>query len=151
VTAEQKLLLDEMLSGDIAAQLRANGHDVVAVVAEPALVGCPDEELLAQATSNGRCFVTANVRDFAAISASWSSRGRSHAGLIYIVNRVFPSDRSFVGAVVTALDHVISSSQVPSDGAETYLRRRPTDGSTSRAARLTWSNHQSVIRSQLPW
>jgi predicted nuclease of predicted toxin-antitoxin system len=95
VNAEQRLLLDEMLSGEIAVQLRAKGHDVVAVVEDPALIGSPDEELLVHATSNERILVTANVRDFAAISASWRSRGRSHAGLIYVVNRVFPSDRSF--------------------------------------------------------
>lgn len=126
MTAEQKLLLDEMLSGDIAAQLRATGHDVIAVVEDPALIGTPDEELLAHAAANGRCLVTANVRDFAAINASWSSRGRSHAGLVYIVNRVFPSDRSFVGAVVTALEATIASRQIPSDGADTYLRRQRT-------------------------
>lgn len=126
MTAEQKLLLDEMLSGDIAAQLRAKGHDATAVVEDRALVGTPDEELLAHATSNGRCLVTANVHDFAAISSSWSSRERDHAGLIYIVNRLFPSDRSFVGAIVTALDEVIASRQLPSDGAETYLRRKRT-------------------------
>lgn len=123
MTAEPKLLLDEMLSSDIAAQLRGKGHDVTAVVEDPALVGTPDEELLAQATAGGRLLVTANVRDFAAINASWSSRGRSHAGLIYIINRVFPSDRSFVGAIVTALDDMIVTSQLPADGAETYLRR----------------------------
>jgi len=123
VTAEQKLLLDEMLSGDIAARLRDKGHDVTAVVEDPALVGMSDEELLAHATSCGRLLVTANIRDFAAIHASWSSRGRSHAGLIYLVNRVFPSDRSFVGAVVTALNDVIAGGHLPADGVETYLRR----------------------------
>jgi len=124
VTAEQKLLLDEMLSGDIAAQLRAKGHDVTAVVEDSALGGTADEELLAHATSEGCLLVTANVRDFAAIHASWSSRGRSHTGLIYIVNREFPSDRSFVGAIVTALDDLIVTGQLPADGAEVYLRRQ---------------------------
>ncbi len=123
MTTEPKLLLDEMLSGDIAVQLRAKGHDVIAVVEDPALVGTPDEELLAHATSSGWWLVTANVRDFAAIHASWGSRGRSHAGLIYLVNRVFPSDRSFVGAIVKALDNMIVAGQLPADGAEAYLRR----------------------------
>ena len=126
MTTEQKLLLDEMLSGDIAEHLRAKTHDVIAVVEEPALVGTPDEELLAHATSSGRLLVTANVRDFAAIHASWGSRGRSRAGLIYVVNRVFPSDRSFVGAIVTALDDMIVAGPLPADGAEAYLRRHRT-------------------------
>jgi uncharacterized protein DUF5615 len=123
VTTEHKLLLDEMLSGDVAAQLRAKGYDVIAVVEDRALVGSSDEELLAHATSAGRCLVTANIHDFASIHASWSSRGRSHAGLVYIVNRVFPSDRSFVGAIVTALDDMLVAGQLPTDDAETYLRR----------------------------
>lgn len=114
-----------MLSGDIAVQLRSRGHDVIAVVEDHALTGTPDEELLAYATSIGRCLVTANVRDFASLSASWSSRGRSHGGLIYIDNRVFPNDRSVVGALVTALDSAIRSGQAPPGGAETYLGRQP--------------------------
>jgi hypothetical protein len=125
VTVEPRLLLDEMLSGDIAAQLRSNGHDATAVVDDSALVGTPDEELLARAASDSRVLVTANVRDFAAIHGSWSSRGRAHAGLIYIVNRMFPSDRSFVGAIVSALDDMTAAGQLPADGTETYLRHRP--------------------------
>lgn len=124
MTSAQGLLLDEMLSGDIAAQLRAKGHDVLAVVEDPALAGTPDEELLAHATATGRCLVTANVRDFASLNAAWSSRGCSHQGLIYLVNRVFPNDRSFVGAVVTALDNAIPSGEVPPSGSETFLRRQ---------------------------
>jgi predicted nuclease of predicted toxin-antitoxin system len=123
VTRSPKLLLDEILSGDIAAQLRAQGHDVIAVIDERALAGTPDEELLAYATSLGRCVVTANVRDFASLSALWNSQGRSHAGIIYLVNRVFPHDRSFIGAVVTALASTIESGRLPSGGAESYLRR----------------------------
>ena len=49
------LLLDEMFSGSIAEQLRAKGHDVLAVVADPALVGLADEQILdliAQSVSN---------------------------------------------------------------------------------------------------
>jgi hypothetical protein len=44
---------------------------VTAVVDDAALVGTPDEELLAYATTSGRCLVTANVRDFAAIPTPW--------------------------------------------------------------------------------
>ncbi len=91
------------------------------------LVGTPDEDLLTYATAHGHLLVTANIRDFAAIHGSWTSRRRIHAGLIYIVNRVFPSDRSFVGSVVTALDEMFMTAQFPGDGTETYLRRhRPS-------------------------
>jgi predicted nuclease of predicted toxin-antitoxin system len=79
VTGPARLLLDKMLSGEIAAQLRAHGHDVLAV-ADPALVAAADEEVLAHATAEGRCLLTANVRDFTVLSTPWGSRGRSHAG-----------------------------------------------------------------------
>ncbi len=123
MTTDYPLLLDEMLSGEIASQLRAKGHDVIAVVEDPTLIGTPDEELLVHSTSSGRCLVTANVGDFSAINTSWGSQRRDHAGLMYIVNRAFPNDRSFIGAIVTALDDAISTSQIPTAGAETYLRR----------------------------
>lgn len=121
---DPKVLLDEMLSGEIATQLRAQGHDVLAVVDDPALVGMPDEELLAYASSVQRCLITANVRDFASLHASWSSSGRSHAGIGYVVNRAFPQDRSFLGAVVAALDAALRAGQLR-PGSEGYLRRQP--------------------------
>ena len=50
------LLLDEMFSDALAQQLRTKGYDVVSVVAQPALVGLPDDQILAFATSEGgRC------------------------------------------------------------------------------------------------
>ena len=62
MTIEPRLLLDEILGADIAVQLRHQGHNVIAVVEDPALVGTPDEELLACADEEGRRLVTANVR-----------------------------------------------------------------------------------------
>ena len=48
------LLLDEMFSDGIAQQLRAKAHDVISVVADPALVALPDEQILACAALAGR-------------------------------------------------------------------------------------------------
>ena len=45
------LLLDEMFSGTIAQQLRAKGHDVQAVVADPSLASLPDGQILARAAA----------------------------------------------------------------------------------------------------
>jgi predicted nuclease of predicted toxin-antitoxin system len=100
VTADVRLLLDEMLSPAVAEQLRQRGMDVVAVVALPHLVSLPDEELLVEATIQGRIPVTANVRDFAALSKGWVGRPQQHAqhGLVYVSSRAFPQDRSYVGA-----------------------------------------------------
>ena len=117
-------LLDEMLSGEIARQLREAGHDVTAVVEDRELIGSADEDVLARATADGRCVVTANVRDFAALHAQWASAGRSHGGIVYVVTRVFPQDRSFLGAVVRSLRFAIVHGQLPAGGQESYLSRQ---------------------------
>ena len=51
------LLLDEMFSDTIAQQLRAKGHNVQAVVADPSLGSLPDDQILARATAAGRALV----------------------------------------------------------------------------------------------
>ena len=119
------MLLDEMLSGQIARRLRDAGHDVTAVVADRELIGIADEDVLARATADGRCVVTANVRDFAALHAQWASAGRSHAGIVYVVTKVFPQDRSFLGAVVSALAFAIVHGQLPAGDQESHLDRQP--------------------------
>jgi hypothetical protein len=58
------LLLDEMFSATIADQRGAKGHDARALVADPALVSLPDEQILAHATAAGRALVIANIKDF---------------------------------------------------------------------------------------
>ncbi len=117
------LLLDEMLSGAIAEQLRARGIDSVTVVEDPALVGTADEDLLAHAAVVQRVLVTVNVADFAAIATDWRTAGRGHAGLVYVTNRTFAQDRSFVGAIVSALAALIDADALPQSGTETFLRR----------------------------
>lgn len=123
MTTSLKLLLDEMLSGQIAVQLRSRGFDVIAVVEDPGLVSMPDEDLLAHARAEGRCLVTANIADFATLSAQWRAAGHTHPGLAYITNREFPQDRSFVGALVNAVTRLVDSGRAPGNAAETYLHR----------------------------
>jgi hypothetical protein len=94
------LLLDEMLSDDIADQLRKRGHDVLAVVADTGLVGLADEPILARAAAMDRALVTANIKDFIPLDAEYQASGRQHAGLIFISTKTFPQNRSFTGAVV---------------------------------------------------
>jgi len=89
---EPRLLLDEMLSGTIADQLRRRGYDVVAVVEDVSLVSTSDEELLAHATEQQRVLVTANIADFAAIASDWRTGGRVHHGIVYVAYRTFGQD-----------------------------------------------------------
>ncbi len=97
------LLLDEMFSDAIAQQLRVKGHDVLAVVADPALVSLPDDQILAHAAAAGRALVTANVKDFMPLDGQYRAAGQSHGGLIVVSARTFPQDRGYVGAVSSAL------------------------------------------------
>ena len=117
------LLLDEMLSAAIAEQLRARGFDAGAVVEDSTLIGTADEDLLAHAAAVRRVLVTVNVSDFAAIASDWRATDRRHAGLVYVTNRAFPQDRSFVGAIVAALAALIDADDLPRPGTETFLRR----------------------------
>jgi hypothetical protein len=103
-------LLDEMFSDDIAQQLRAKGHDVLAVVADPSLIALPDDQVLAHAHAVGRALVTANIKDFAPLDGQYKAIGRTHAGLVLVSTKTFPQDRSLVGAVVTALDTLLTRS-----------------------------------------
>ena len=84
------LLLDEMFSGLIAEQLGAAGHDVLAVVTDPALASLPDDQVLAHATTTGRALVTANIKDFIPLDARYRAANHNHAGLILVSSETFP-------------------------------------------------------------
>ena len=118
------LLLDEMFSGAIAEQLRAKGHDVLAVVADPALVGLPDEQILARAASTGRALVTANIKDFVPLDTRYRAAGQEHAGLILVSARTFPQDRSYTAAITSALSALLGRSAPPQAGHVTFLPRQ---------------------------
>ncbi len=109
-------LLDEMLSNAIAAELRVRGHDVTAVTENASLRSAPDETILAAAAASERALVTANIRDFVPLDQQYRATGRRHAGLVLIASSTFPQDRSFIGAVVNALDTLAGSdSLLPND------------------------------------
>jgi len=97
------LLLDEMFSAGIAEQLRAKGHDVLAVVADPALTALPDDQILAHAACSGRALVTANIKDFMPLDARSRASGEEHAGLVLVPAKTFPQDRTYTAAITSAL------------------------------------------------
>lgn len=79
-----KLLLDEMYPRRLAEQLRADGHDVVAVMEVPELVGRPDVEVARFARENGRVVATENVVDYARLDVG------EHAGLLLVNAQRWP-------------------------------------------------------------
>lgn len=104
-----KLLLDEMWSPVVAIQLRARGHDVVAVVERPELRGEPDAAIFAIAQAEGRAIVTEDVADYALLATHELQLGHSHVGLLFTSDRHFPRyDGRTAGRLVTALDELLS-------------------------------------------
>src|ERR1017187_522922 len=73
------ILLDEMFSDRIAQRLRARSHDVIAVVADSALVSLPDDQVLAYATAEGSALVTARIKDFIPLDGIDPAAGHAHA------------------------------------------------------------------------
>ena len=84
-----KLLLDEHYADDIAAQLRAAGHDAV-TVCERALKGTDDESLLVLAVSEGRALLTNNARDFLPLVGRWAASGDDHCGVLLTSDSSMP-------------------------------------------------------------
>ncbi len=101
------LLLDEMLSDAIARELRGKGHDVLAIVADPALISLPDEQVLAHAATAGRALVTANIKDFMPLDSGYRAAGHAHAGLILVASKTFPQDRAYMTIIARALSALL--------------------------------------------
>jgi hypothetical protein len=119
----QPLLLDEMFTDDVAQQLRIKGYDVFSVVADPALVGRPDDQILAYATTEGRTLVTANIKDFVPLDTRYRAADQSHAGLILVSTKTFPQNRGFPSAVTTALAAPLSGTAKIQSGQVVFLTR----------------------------
>jgi Domain of unknown function (DUF5615) len=117
------LLLDEMFSDTIAQQLRAKGHDVQAVVADPSLASLPDGQILARAAATGRALVTANIKDFMPLDAQYRAAGQEHAGLILVSAKTFPQNRSYTSAVTSALAALLEERQQIEASHVTFLPR----------------------------
>ena len=110
-----KLLLDEMLSAEIAEQIRSRGHDALAVDKTPELRGLPDRELFGQAQEQERAIVTYNREDFLALDREYRSRRQEHHGIVILHPRRFPQGAASIGSLVTALASFVEvGAQYPS-------------------------------------
>jgi hypothetical protein len=118
------LLLDEMFADTIAQQLRTKSYDVVSVVAYPALIGLPDDQILAHATAGGRALVTANIKDFMPLDSRYRAAGQAHPGLILVSTKTFPQNRSFTTAITAALETLLSGTDKIQPGQVLFLTRQ---------------------------
>jgi len=98
-----RLLLDEMFSPAIAAELRDRGHDVIAVANRPDLRAKSDEEIFAWAIAERRWLLTENVKDFRPIMLRALAGGQPGCGLLVTSSRAFPRSRKNPGPLINAL------------------------------------------------
>ena len=98
-----RLLLDEMSSPAIAAELHGLGHDVTAVADRPDLRSKSDEEIFAWASAAKRWLLTENVKDFRPIMLRALPAGPPGCGLLFTSNRTFPRSRKNPGPLIMAL------------------------------------------------
>jgi len=101
---DARLLLDEMFSPAIAAELRELGHDVIAVADRPDLRSKSDEEVFAWASAERRWLLTENVKDFRPIMLRALQAGPPGCGLLFTSARAFPRSRKNPGSLIRALD-----------------------------------------------
>ncbi len=104
-----KLLLDEMLSAEIAKQLRSRGHDALAVDETPELRGLADPDLFERAQGQQRAIATYNRDDFLALDRDYRSRRREHHGIVILHPRRFPQGAASIGPLVTALASLLEA------------------------------------------
>jgi hypothetical protein len=99
-----KLLLDEMFSPAIAAELRDRGHDVVAIKEHPEWQAMPDRDIVALARREQRVIVTKDIRDFRPLHAELvTAEGPGHPGMVFVPASISLA-KAATGQVVSALE-----------------------------------------------
>ncbi len=96
-----------MFTAVIARRLDERGHDVSAVVADRALLGLSDEQILIAAAADGRALVTANIKICSPrhrLPGHRTQPCRLGPGL----HQGLPQDRSFLGATVESLTKLLA-------------------------------------------
>lgn len=119
------LILDEMFPSALAAALRPEGHDVVAVCERQELRALSDTELFEWAASARRRIVTENVKDFRPLLARAQGSEGSPAQLLLTSSRTFPRSRRNPAPLLDALRGWLVESAQPDCPAEDWLRPAP--------------------------
>jgi predicted nuclease of predicted toxin-antitoxin system len=107
-----RLLLDEHLSPEIARQLRARGHDVIAAGERDDLRGRSDRVHFASLSDQQRAIATRDVGDFRPLLAQALRSGTQTYGLVCIPRR-FSLSRKAVGRLVRALEALLETHPAP--------------------------------------
>jgi predicted nuclease of predicted toxin-antitoxin system len=119
--APVRLLLDEMFSPAVAAELREQGHDVLAVAEQPDLRSKTDEEVFAWACAQKRWVLTENVKDFRPILLHALQGGLPTCGLLFTSSRTFHRSRKNPGPLIRALHAWLTAEPPTSAVTEMWL------------------------------
>jgi predicted nuclease of predicted toxin-antitoxin system len=116
-----RLLLDEIFSPAIAAELRALGHDVIAIADRPDLRSKSDEEVFAWASAEKRWLLTENVKDFRSIMLRALQAAPPGCGLLFTSARAFPRSRKNPGPLIRALHAWLNAGPPAAPVTESWL------------------------------
>jgi predicted nuclease of predicted toxin-antitoxin system len=119
--SDVRLLLDEMFSPTVAAELCALGHDVIAIADRPDLRSKPDEEVFAWASAEKRWLLTENVKDFRPIMLRALQAGSPGCGLLFTSSRAFSRSRKNPGPLIGALHAWLTTGPPPLPVTESWL------------------------------
>lgn len=103
-----KLLLDDMYSPDVAARLRARGHDAIAIRERPDLLAVSDHELFSSMAEEGRTIVTNNVIDFVPLYRAVLAEGGLPAALFLTSDRSMPRTKAGIGRFVSMIEELLT-------------------------------------------
>jgi len=119
-----KLLLDEVISPDVASSLRRSRAIIVTGMAEwegGNFLGQGDAACLREAAAQGLTLVTYDRRTIPPLLKAWAEEERSHGGVIFVDEK--------------------SISQAEIDGLVSSLTRL-----TNEARKWDWTNRVSLLR-----
>lgn len=116
------LLLDEMFSPAIAADLSARGIDCRAVAADPVLRALSDLEIFQTALAEERIIVTNNVQDFESLRRAQEAAGNEVPGLIYTSDITFPRTKAYASRIGASLAAAAAGNEAARRGGVLWLR-----------------------------
>lgn len=116
------LLLDEMFSPLIAADLARRGVDCRAVAADPVLRAQSDLEIFDSAVRDDRVLVTNNVPDFESLRRAREAAGGPVPGLVYTCDLTFPRTKAYLSRLVAALAAAAVDRETAACGGVLWLR-----------------------------
>lgn len=103
-----RLLLDENITSRIAEQVRAQGHDAIAVTDVPELRGRPDDAVFEWAADRDRAIVTYDTR-FASLLRERVAAELALTDVIVVPERRFAGGDRGHGALLRALTTLVDT------------------------------------------